>query len=265
MDAKEIQNASLDDMVFETRNKSYGAYVLRRLYNKNVSVSSLIAAGLFGLFLAFPAIMKALSDATVKDKELDLSEVVLDQAPPQEKDEPPPPVVEPPPPLTSTVQFTPPEPVEDEQVTQNRVVTADDLENIDAGPQDQIGDPNGVDRSLDDSNKGPVDIDDNTPLTYVEIMPEFPGGEAAMMAYLRKNIQYPQAALDNDIQGKVQLEFVVGKDGKISNVKVLKKLGFGCDEEAVRVVSTMPNWNPGRQNGRNVPVTYHLPIKFTTR
>ncbi len=265
MEVKEIQSASMDDMVFEFRNKSYGAFILRKLYNKNVTISSLVASALFALFIATPYVIKAFSDVKEKEKEIDLSEVVLDQAPPQDKNEPPPPVIEPPPPLNSTVQFTPPVPVEDNKVTENRVVTADDLEKVDAGPATVVGDPNGVDRSLDDSNKGPVEVEDNTPLTYVEIMPEFPGGEAALFAYLKKNIVYPQVALDNDVQGKVVVDFVVGRDGKISDVKVVKGIGFGCNEEAIRVVSGMPAWSPGGQKGRNVPVSFKVPIKFSER
>lgn len=265
MEPKDIQNASMDDMVFENRNKSYGAYILRKIYNKNVTVSTIVASSLFAIFIATPYLIKAFSEVTSKEKEIDYSEVVLDQAPPQDKNEPPPPIVEPPPPLNSTVQFTPPVPVEDEKVLDNRVVTADDLDHIDAGPSDVVGDPNGVDRSLDDSNKGPVEVEDNTVQTYVEIMPEFPGGEGALMAYVKKNTVYPAIALENDIQGKVVVDFVVGKDGKISQVKVVKTLGFGCDEEAIRVVKSMPAWTPGRQNGRNVNVSYKLPIKFSTR
>ncbi|MCX6190265.1 MAG: energy transducer TonB [Bacteroidetes bacterium] len=265
MEPRDIQLASMDDMVFENRNKNYGAYILRKIYNKHVTISTAIASGLFVIFIATPYIIKAFGDAQNKEKLIDLSEVVLDQAPQQDKNEPPPPIVEPPPPLNSTVQFTPPVPVEDNKVTENRVVTVDDLEKVDAGPATVEGDPNGVDRSLDDSNKGPVEVDDNTIPTYVEIMPEFPGGEGALMAYVKKNIVYPQVALDNDIQGKVTVDFVVGKDGTIRDVKVVKGIGFGCDQEAVRVVSKMPAWTPGRQNGRNVAVSYKLPIKFSTR
>lgn len=265
MEVKEIQHANLDDMVFENRNKSYGAYILRKIYNKHVTISTIAASSLFILLLATPSIIKAFSKVMEVTKEVDYSEVVLDQAPPQDKNEPPPPIIEPPPPLTSTVQFTPPVPVEDNLVRENRVVTVDDLQDVDAGPTTQEGDPNGVDRSLDDSNKGPVEVEDNTIPTYVEIMPEFPGGEAALMAYVKKNIVYPQVALDNDIQGKVTVDFVVGKDGTIRDVKVIKGIGFGCDQEAVRVVTRMPTWTPGRQNGRNVAVSYKLPIKFSTR
>jgi protein TonB len=263
MQAKEIQNASMDDMVFEYRNKNYGAYILRKIYDKNITISSLVASGLFLIFIATPYIL-ALSKGAPEEKKLDLSQVDLQQAPPQDPKEPPPPIVEPPPPLKSTIQFTPPEPVPDEQVKENRVVTQDDLKDLDISNKTEQGDPNGVDRSLlDENNKGPVDVEDNSVQTYVEQMPEFPGGEAALMKYLHDHINYPPLAVENEIQGKVIIDFVVGKDGSISKITVAKSLGFGCDQEAVRVISTMPKWNPGKQNGRSVNVSYKVPVKFT--
>ncbi len=262
MEAKEIQNASLDDMVFEGRNKSYGAYILRQIYNKHVTISSVAASALFILFIATPYLI-ALSRSGVTEKKIDLSEVNLEQAPPQDPKEPPPPVVEPPPPLKATIQFTAPEPVEDNQVHENRVVTQDDLKDLDISNKTEEGDVNGVDRSLlDESNKGPVEVEDNSVQTYVEQMPEFPGGEEALAKYLHDHINYPAMALENDIQGKVIVNFVVGKDGSISDVKLSKKLGFGCDEEAIRVVSAMPKWKPGKQNGREVRVFYVVTVKF---
>ena len=84
-----------------------------------------------------------------------------------------------------------------------------------------------------------------------------------LMKYLRDHINYPPMAVENEIQGKVIVDFVVGKDGTIRDIKVAKKLGFGCDEEAVRVIKSMPAWNPGKQNGRAVNVSYKVPVKFT--
>jgi protein TonB len=99
----------------------------------------------------------------------------------------------------------------------------------------------------------------------VEKMPEFPGGIAAMMNYFGKSIRYPLAAREQNIQGRVFLNFVVEKDGSISNVVVLRGIGGGCDEEAVRVVQEMPKWNPGLQNGKAVRVSFNLPVRFGLR
>ena len=96
----------------------------------------------------------------------------------------------------------------------------------------------------------------------VEEMPEFPGGAAKMMEYIQKNITYPMMARESDIQGRVFVNFVVEPNGEISNVEVLRGIGGGCDEEAVRVVKSMPNWKPGKQRGSAVRCAFTVPIIF---
>ena len=96
----------------------------------------------------------------------------------------------------------------------------------------------------------------------VEEMPEFPGGAAKMMEYIQKNIKYPMMARESDIQGRVFVSFVVEPDGSITNVAVLRGIGGGCDEEALRVVQSMPNWKPGKQRGSAVRCSFTVPIIF---
>lgn len=98
--------------------------------------------------------------------------------------------------------------------------------------------------------------------TVVEQMPRFPGGDEARLKYLVENINYPEEARKNGIQGTVYAQFIVEKDGKINEVRVLRGIGGGCDEEAVRVIKNMPDWIPGRQRGENVSVQFNMPIKF---
>ena len=98
--------------------------------------------------------------------------------------------------------------------------------------------------------------------TIVEQMPSFPGGDAKMYEYLGKNIKYPQIARETGIQGRVFVNFVVEPDGSVSNVKVLRGIGGGCDEEAMRVVKAMPKWTAGKQRGKAVRVSYTLPVVF---
>ena len=97
----------------------------------------------------------------------------------------------------------------------------------------------------------------------VEESPEYPGGDGARLSFLRSNIKYPQSAREIGIQGTVYVEFVVEKDGSISNVSIIRGIGGGCDEEAVRVVKMMPKWNRGKQRGKEVRVSFKMPIKFT--
>ena len=98
--------------------------------------------------------------------------------------------------------------------------------------------------------------------TVVEQMPEFPGGMNRLAEYLATNIRYPQLARESGIQGRVFINFVVEADGSVTNVRVIRSLGGGCDEEAMRVVRNMPRWTPGRQRGRAVRVSYNLPVNF---
>jgi protein TonB len=101
--------------------------------------------------------------------------------------------------------------------------------------------------------------------TIVENDPEFPGGMDALYKYLAENIKYPQLARDNGITGKVFVTFVVERDGSIANVKLLRDIGGGCGAEAIRVVKSMPKWNPGKQRGKAVRVQFNLPVNFTLK
>lgn len=106
------------------------------------------------------------------------------------------------------------------------------------------------------------EYDPDEPFTIVEQMPEFPGGQEALMAYVGKKLKYPEEAVEAGIQGVVYVSFVVGTDGSISDAKVLRGIGGGCNEEAVRVVQGMPKWKPGMQRGKAVRVKYSLPIRY---
>ncbi|MCD4747495.1 MAG: energy transducer TonB [Bacteroidales bacterium] len=107
------------------------------------------------------------------------------------------------------------------------------------------------------------EIDEEEIFTIVESMPKFPGGEVAMMKYLGSNIKYPIIARESGIQGTVYMTFVVEKNGRVTDIKILRGIGGGCDEEAIRVIKAMPKWKPGLQRGKSVRVQFQMPIKFT--
>lgn len=107
------------------------------------------------------------------------------------------------------------------------------------------------------------EVESDEVFVIVEDAPSFPGGEEARMRFLQQNIRYPAIAREAGIQGTVFITFVVERDGSITNVRVLRGIGGGCDEEAIRVVSMMPRWNPGKQRGRPVRVQFNMPIRFT--
>lgn len=95
-----------------------------------------------------------------------------------------------------------------------------------------------------------------------EILPEFPGGEVALHQYLANNLIYPDIAIKNNIQGKVLVRFIIKEDGSISNATIVRPLGYGLDEEALRLIQSMPEWKTGRVNGKIVPVPFQIPVKF---
>lgn len=122
---------------------------------------------------------------------------------------------------------------------------------------------NGVDVSELNKNQEIASEEVEKPFTVVEQPPDFPGGDESRVKFLRENIKFPQMARESGIEGTVYVTFVVEKSGKISSVKVLRGIGGGCDEEAIRVIKQMPDWKPGKQNGQAVRVQFNMPIKFT--
>jgi protein TonB len=110
-----------------------------------------------------------------------------------------------------------------------------------------------------------ADVEDPTPFAIIEEQPLFPGGTDALLKYLGENIKYPAKAKEAGISGTVIMSFIIEKDGTISNVKVFRGLGGGCNEEAIRVVSKMPRWSPGRQHNQPVRVQFHIPLNFFLR
>lgn len=244
------------DMVFEGRNKEYGAYEDRQKSSKRHSLALIIAVAAFTIGVSAPVLIKALGPVKkMRNVEVtSLADIKIDKPIENKLEEPPPP-----PPMKTTVKFTPPE-VTTEEVTEE-IKTVDELK--DSKAQISIADVNGSnDANATDVADLKVVEEKEEPLTFVEQQPEFPGGVDALMRYLRDAIRYPAIASEMGITGRVTVQFVVDKHGKISNIKVLRGIGGGCDEEAIRVVKAMPSWKPGRQNGKEVPVYFTLPILF---
>lgn len=108
----------------------------------------------------------------------------------------------------------------------------------------------------------PLEPDSTRVLMVVEEMPEFPGGMPALSAYMSEHLKYPKEARELRVEGLVLLQFIVEKDGSIGDIKVIRGIGRGCDEEAVRVVQQLPTWKPGQHSGKPVRVQFSLPIRF---
>ena len=160
-----------------------------------------------------------------------------------------------------TKQEQKPQPVEVPKQTTQIQVVEDDVEVEDIEINADV-DQNEVIEEYVAPEIEEEDIQEAEIFTIVEEMPDFPGGMQKLADYLAKNIKYPQMARESGIQGRVFINFVVEPDGSISNVNVMRSLGGGCDEEAVRVVKSMPKWKPGKQRGKPVRVSYILPVNF---
>lgn len=251
------------DLVFKGRNQEYGAYEIRRLYPRNAFLGIVLSIVLFTLAVSAPLIIKLISDAIPEEKVVLVNNTTdLEEPPPVDKSQPATPPPPPPPPLKSTIKFTPPEIKPDAEVPDEPPPTQDKLQDVDAGKTTVEGDPNAdVDLSGLEDGTGDV-IGEEQVFLAVEQQPEFPGGEAALIAYIGKNTKYPAIARENNIEGRVFISFVVEKDGNISDVKVVRGIGGGCDEEAKRVIKSLPRFTPGKQNGRPVRVQFNVPVNF---
>lgn len=203
---------------------------------------------IIGLLFSTAMVLVAFEWKTFETEVKDLGELELDlieeEIIPISQQQPPPP---PPPPAPTTVI----EIVEDEEEIEEELV----IEDLEVDEETEI-------EFIEEVEE---EVEEEQIFTIVEEMPSFPGGEAALMKYLGQNIKYPAIAKDAGIQGTVYVTFVVDEKGEVKDVKVLRSIGGGCDEEAIRVVENMPKWTPGKQRGKSVKVQYNLPIRFTLK
>ncbi len=263
-----VSNQTLDDILFEGKNKDYGAYDLRVSYLKTINKSFYFGTALFVIGLGVPILNAKYADKDKVNGEITLVHIYETPPPPVEAPieiPPPPPIVAPDVPST---RFLPPQIVANVDPEEETPPTVDQLKDAPASTITNVGNPDDIDIPIDETPKKaePVEIttiDDNNVFTILEQMAEFPGGNSAMYKFIAKNLHYPVPALRANVSGKVYLSFVIDKNGEIYDAKITKGMGFGCDEEALRVVQSMPKWNPGRQSGRAVKSMFNLPIVFT--
>jgi len=164
--------------------------------------------------------------------------------------------------ILQTERIEPPPPPPPQQQTTVIEIVEDDIdvdEDIDIDIEtddDDVIEEQVIDEVDEDAGK------EDEIFVFVEDQPGYPGGDAARIKYLQENIKYPEMAKESGIQGTVYVTFVVEKDGRITSVKILRGIGGGCDEEAVRVIKKMPGWKPGKQRGRPVRVQFNMPVRF---
>jgi protein TonB len=258
--AKETFKApAFDDIVFELRNKEYGAYSLRKRYNRNVLISLLIGTFILATAIITPYLNAKAAENRAKraERQVEIKMENLDQ--PNETVAPPPP---PPPPPSDVVQqakYVPPVVVDsvkpEEQV---QLMTADEA-------QIEVKDEEVVEVVAEVKEEVQEEDPEATPFVVVEEMPMFPGGDIELLKYIGEHTQYPEVAKENNIQGRVIVRFCVTSKGGVSQVSVLKGVDPELDAEAIRVVNSLPPFKPGKQGGKPVPVWYMVPITFTLK
>jgi protein TonB len=240
-----------EDIVFENRNKAYGAYFIRMIYAKHVVIASVMALLLLSFVLAYPAIANLLkSDDDLALKKPKNTKVSLEQPPPITPDQPPPPDI-PPPPVKTIIKFLPPKVTEKEVVEEEKMPTIDEIKKNETGSETIEGTGEVVfDEPVAEVVKD--EGDGNKIFNFVEQQAQFPGGQEALAKWLSRNLKYPPSASRMGLEGKVYVKFVVEPDGTITGAEILKGFDAACDKEAKRVVSIMPKWKSGKQGGRAV-------------
>ena len=249
------------ELVFAQKNHEYGAYELRTNSSKRHLRALIIASVVFVFLVSAPILLRQIMPKNA-DKDVSvrtLTDLKIDKPKEDEiiKELPPPP------PMRNTIKFIPPVIKPDELVADEEqpVLVKDVIESKQA-ISNVTFDKGTDDVSAPVATNNQITEESEAPFVIVEQMPQFPGGENEMAKFIKKSMQYPAMATDMGISGTVIINFVVDKEGKITRIKVVRGIGGGCDEEAIRVLSKMPPWSPGKQGGRTVLVSFTLPFKF---
>jgi len=241
-----------DDMVFESKNKEYGAFYLRKKYKKTLTNSAIIGLIITILVVGPPYIMAKLnkSNKAVIDNSITADLMNIKQ---QQEEAPPPPPPPPPPELKQEAKFIAPVVVDTvkevvEIATTDQVIANTTNEQV----QEEVVE---VENTV---------VEEEAPaFLVVEEMPVFPGGDAELLKYIGEHIKYPEISKENNITGKVFVNFVVDENGKVIKVKVVRGVDPYLDKEAIRVIENLPSWAPGKQRGKAVRVQFTIPINFT--
>jgi protein TonB len=266
----DLYNPEWLELVFEDRNKAYGAYDLRRHHNRTMGVAMAITFSTIALFVAAGMVFHSGTKIVSQQPPEVVHEVILSHPPvePVKKIDPPAPLKlkpQPPAPQVNTIK-DPPLVVVADPLSQSPPKN-DDLAKAAIGLETAKGVPTTANKPLETS-AGPGTAAPAPPAnivydTYgVDVMPMPVGGEAAWAKFLNKNLRYPPAAQEEGVGGRVFMSFIVEKDGTLSNINIERAAGHGFDEEAARVLKLAKAWKPGMQNGQAVRVKYIIPINF---
>lgn len=273
-------SATFNNVVFAGRNKAYGAYALRRTYSKNMAFAAIIASVVFsGAFVGplIETILFAGQEKYVRPVYTISKPLVIEMPnlpkPPVQPEKKTAAALPTPEEKAKTEKFVAPNVVEENtQLETSTIPEQNLLSKVQIGKNTLEGELPEFSSAMPDDMPPPglgtgtgEPVALPTEFIHVEDMPEFAGGDEALFAYLGNKMRYPKAAQRAGVEGVVVVTFVVAADGTITKAKVVKGLGYGTEEEALRVINSMPAWQPGKQNGRAVPVRYTLPIRFSLR
>lgn len=257
--AKEITRIpDFDDIVFENRNKEYGAYKLRKKYHRTALMALIVGIMVLCAAVITPYFRATTIQAKAEKKEREVIAVMenLDHPEDELTVEPPPP----PPPAETQQQlkYVAPEVVDTIQPEEDvQLLTAD--ESIEIIQDDEVIEivDDFQEEEIVEEYKPPEEV-----FIIVEEMPQFPGGTDALFKYIYDHIEYPQIALENEIEGNVYVKFCVTYEGKVEQISVIRGVHPSLDAEAIRLISILPTWQPGRQSGKPVNVWYQFRIQF---
>jgi protein TonB len=252
-----------DDLIFENRNKDYGAYLLRSAYNFNVVISILISSIIVSAFVVIPYIQTIRRKNDLgQEIRLRYVEVKMDKMElPKDEIIIPPPSVAPPPNTQANIKYVAPVVVDTVTPVEKALPTVADVQASNPTTDEITVTGTGNTDELLTGQEGELS---DEPFMIVEVTPTFKGGDLEKFRdWVQKRANYPQMAQDNGISGKVFLTFVVERDGTVSNVKVVKGVDKLLDDEAVKAIQASPKWSPGLQRGRPVRVRFYIPLVFT--
>jgi periplasmic protein TonB len=270
MDANKILNSDFLDILFEGRNKNYGAYELRRNYPKTLTKALIITGALLLLIFLSSLFASIIGRDSSKDEfdvlDTQLAEVKKDEPPPPPP--PPPPPTPPPPPEVKQVKFTAPIVVKDEEKVDEKIEEIKEEAQISTKTVETDNTNAIVQAPVEDKGtqitEQPKEDDENKVFNKVEVEASFPGGDAAWTRYLRNNLD-ANVPIDNGApEGTYQVivKFIVSRDGSISSVEAETKHGYGMESEAMKIIKKGPKWTPALQNGRHVNAYRRQPITF---
>ncbi|MES1214025.1 MAG: energy transducer TonB [Bacteroidota bacterium] len=269
MEANKILSADILDLLFEDRNKEYGAYDLRKTYNRRITRALIITASIALLAMVGSLLANTLGNSgknKFKQQEITLQDIKQEE---EKKEPPPPPPPKQEPPKVEMKQFTPPVIKKDEEVEkppppQEELKEAKiDVINQEGIKDEQIATPTQIDEGKQVIEEKKED-DENKIFDKVEIEAGFPGGDSKWRQYLERNCNGQVASDQGAPEGTYTtvIQFVVDKEGNISDVRALTNHGYGMEDEAMRVIKKGPKWKPAVQNGRNVKAYRKQPITF---